>query len=343
VLLPQLVSDDEVAAARARVAARAGLGRSDAFPSASRIDTALGLDSGASDGIDEDVDTLLLDGPGLQSQIGPPRGPSTAELSSTAERLRSRLDPVSAVTKMLEEVDASRHELARMESEHQQVNQLLRAAVTDGGSGSLDRPPDPAVAKSEQTTRLARGHEPLRSTGRRKAAARRLNPGPSFAARRRLAAGRSEWSSDSDSDDDTVKQQQGQGGRDRHVQATIGPSGSYPRRARRRSTSSDPWTEATSPDADAKRAATATDGGWKHPPSLGTNYRDTSLSRRIDTAAEGWDFDDSRSSVGPEPEPERSTGFGGATGPPKQRGAGGKRRTARSMYEPPAAKGYSRW
>jgi hypothetical protein len=341
-LTPQLVSDEEVAAARARIANRSGLGRSDAFPSTSRIGTALAQNSGTDDGTDEDGDTLL-EGSALRSQVAPPRGPSTAELSLTAERLHARLDPVSAVTKVLEEVDASRHELARLESEHQHVNQLLRAAVTNENSGNLDPSLDSAVTKLEQSTRLdIRGDEPPQSTSRRKAAARRPNLGPNFAARRRLAAGGSEWSSDSDSDDDTAKRQQEHGDRVRHD--TTGPLGSYPGRARQRSMSSDPWTEATSLDADASRAAIADDGGWKkHQRPLGTSYRDPSLSRRIDTAATGWDFDDSRSSIDPEPELERSAGLRGATGPPKQRGAGGIRRTARSMYEPPAAKGYSRW
>lgn len=337
-----MVSDDEVAAARARVAGRAGLERSDVFVSTSEIGAALAQHSGAEDGTDEGIDKLLLEGSGLQSQVRPPRGPSTAELSLTAERLRARLDPVSAVTKVLEEVDASRHELARLESEHQHVNQLLRAAVTDedSGCGNSDRSPGPAVTKPEQSTRLdIRGHE----AGRPRAAFRRLDLGPNFAARRRLAAGRSEWSSDSDSGDDMTKHQPQQGVRDRHDQATGGPPGSHPGRGRQRSMSSDPWTETTSPDADASRAAIASDGGWKHQPPLGTGYRDPSLSRRIDTAATGWDFEDSRSSVGSESELERSTFLRGATGPPKQRGAGGKRRTARSMYEPPAAKGYSRW
>lgn len=337
------MSDEEVAAARARVAARAGLARSGEFASisTSRVDAASAQESAGEDERDEDIDASLLNRSRLGSRVGPPRGPSTAELSVTAGRLRTLLDPVHAVTKVLEEVDASRLELARLENEHQQVNQLLRAAVSDGDRGRLQSP-HLAAEEPQQPTRLSvRSHARQRSTGRGKAASR-LNAGPDFATRPRLAAGRSEWSSDSDSDavhTGAAQRQEGRGHREAHGRATTGPLGDG--RARQRS---DPWTEyheVASPDAGASRAAMVSSGGWQQP-RLESGYRDFSLSRRMDSAATGWDVDDSGSSVRLEPELERPVGPGGATGQPKERGAAAKRRTARSMYQPPAATGHAR-
>ena len=328
-MLPQLVSDEEVAAARARIAGRAGRARSDDFASRSRIDVALAQESAGEDDRDEGVDASLLERSRLELRVGPPRGPSTAELSLTAGRLRALLDPVRAVTKVLEEVDASRHELARLENEHQQVNQLLRAAISDGDRGSLQSP------------HLSADEEPQQSTGSsvRGKAASRLNAAPDFAARRRLAAGRSEWSSDSDSDAvraDVAQRQHAQRRTQRRERATSGRLDNGRTRQR-----SDPWTEVASPDAAASRAAIVSSGEWQQPP-LETGYRDPSLSRRIDSAATGWDFDDSRSSFGLEPELQRPVALGGATGPPKERSAAAKRRTARSMYEAPPATRHAR-
>ena len=46
---------------------------------------------------------------------------------------------MNAVTKVLEEVDASRHELARLAREDEKVTELLRsAAITRGGGGGDD-------------------------------------------------------------------------------------------------------------------------------------------------------------------------------------------------------------
>ena len=257
--LRQLVTDDEVAAARSRIAAR------DTVPGDHMISRA------ASAAADSAVTPSLH-----ESGVGPvERGPSTAELSSAKDRLHDRMNPLDAVAKVLEEVDASRSELARLAKQDKNVNELLRSAVPGGGGRG---------AKAKY------GSPP-----------RRRAPKPDFAASRRLASGRSEWSSDSS--DEEEEQAPGS------------------RRARNRSiVKSDPWTEATSPD----------DG--QH---VESSYRDPSLSRRIESASAGWQIDDG--SPSPRQEQQQRGGGGG--------GGGGRagRQTERSMYEPPAATGSSRW
>ena len=52
---------------------------------------------------------------------------STRELATTAEALRDQLNPIKAVTEVLQQVDAGRAELARLAREGEEVNELLRS------------------------------------------------------------------------------------------------------------------------------------------------------------------------------------------------------------------------
>jgi hypothetical protein len=172
---------------------------------------------------------------------------------------------VNAVTKVLEEVDASRHELARLAREDEKVTELLRsAAITrggggdDGGGGTQQEGQEQAgkdgkaqqqQKQSQQQQKQSQQQQKQQVSARwarRQAAhvvpagrgsaspSRRVDPEPDYAARRRLAAGRSEWSSDSDDDSESIS-------------STTAAAAADQRRRRqaqdRGRQRSDPWTE----------------------------------------------------------------------------------------------------
>ena len=169
---------------------------------------------------------------------------------------------------MLEEVDASRHELARLAREDEKVTELLRsAAITrgggggggdDGGGGTQQEGQEQAgkdgkaqqqQKQSQQQQKQSQQQQKQQVSARwarRQAAhvvpagrgsaspSRRVDPEPDYAARRRLAAGRSEWSSDSDDDSESIS-------------STTAAAAADQRRRRqaqdRGRQRSDPWTE----------------------------------------------------------------------------------------------------
>jgi hypothetical protein len=199
----------------------------------------------------------------IQDRLGTNKGPPPKK-----EKKREwRFLAVNAVTKVLEEVDASRHELARLAREDEKVTELLRsAAITrggggggdDGGGGTQQEEQEQAgedgkaqqqQKQSQQKQKQSQQQQKQQVSARwarRQAAhvvpagrgsaspSRRVDPEPDYAARRRLAAGRSEWSSDSDDDSESIS-------------STTAAAAADQRRRRqaqdRGRQRSDPWTE----------------------------------------------------------------------------------------------------